>query len=573
MIPKFEDYSKRINPFWIFLIACNVNLLIMHYYILQNCYFDVMIDTTSIIDNILGVFFDTISLSLVLTLITRSNKISLCILLILTWLWSFSNIVYSRFFQHYLSFSAIGQGGSLIDSLVLRSIADKIYFEDFLYFIFLMLALFFVCKSNIRDTNYFKNIVSCLFVIIVIDIIGHVIYCVSMPQSRYIQYFLHRIYSKHIDTSACYSLPIFTNFNRGSIRSIGAEIYADLQGTMEITDGKMKTISNTIDLVQKKRNSTGDIKKQRNVIFILVESLMSFPIDMKVGNREVTPFLNLLKRDSLVYYNGKMKSNITIGESSDGQFIYMTGLLPLRSMVTVSKAKHIILPGLPKLLGVNSRMIIPTVSSMWNQDEMCQQYGFENLYTSNDYDNGKYGSLTDEQVFDLAIQMDKASSQPFFSVVLTISMHQPYRNQVDPSFPIMDSTISKEVANYLNVCHYTDRQIEKYFYFLKESGLYNKSIIVIAADHPVGNAKSWGDNSYIPLFIINTTGLPKDMWQGECNQLDVYTTLLDLSRCESRWYGLGHSLVSSNYEDSVSPKIWDVSEWIIMGDYFSKETY
>ena len=110
----------------------------------------------------------------------------------------------------------------------------------------------------------------------------------------------------------------------------------------------------------------------RNVILVIVESYMSFTSDLKVDGREVTPFLNSLKRDSTVYYNGRMHENVTIGESSDGQFIYMTGLLPLRSVITVSKARSCTLPGLATALNRESRMVIPTVSSMWNQDEMCR---------------------------------------------------------------------------------------------------------------------------------------------------------------------------------------------------------
>ena len=222
---RIKEFSMRINPFWIIVFACCANLMVMHYYILQNCVFDVMIDATSIIDNILGVFFDSIVLYCFLFLITRNNKICLSILFILTWLWSFSNIIYSRFFHHYLSFSAISQGGSLVDGIVLRSIIDKIYIEDYLYFLLFMFVLLLISKSNIRETNFFKSIISCLIIISILDICGHIIYCVSMPQSRYLQYFQHRIYSKHIDTSACYSLPMNANFTRGSIRSVGAEMY------------------------------------------------------------------------------------------------------------------------------------------------------------------------------------------------------------------------------------------------------------------------------------------------------------------------------------------------------------
>ena len=65
--------------------------------------------------------------------------------------------------------------------------------------------------------------------------------------------------------------------------------------------------------------------------------------------------------------------------------------------------------------------------------------------------------------------------------------------------------------------------------------------------------------------------LKKDMWSGECNQLDIYTTLLDLLGIESDWYGLGQSLFSPNYTNVISPRKWDISEWIIRSNYFSKK--
>ena len=97
---------------------------------------------------------------------------------------------------------------------------------------------------------------------------------------------------------------------------------------------------------------------------------------------EKIEYLNALKHDSTVYYNGHVQSNITLGESSDGQFIYMTGLLPLRSAITISKIRNNKLPSLPKVLaqkGLRSIMIIPTLPSFWDQDKMCQQYGFDKL--------------------------------------------------------------------------------------------------------------------------------------------------------------------------------------------------
>ena len=91
----------------------------------------------------------------------------------------------------------------------------------------------------------------------------------------------------------------------------------------------------------------------KNVMFILLESFLSAPIDLEVDGKEITPFLNSLKRDSSVYYNGNMISDIGCGESGDGQFIYMTGLLPLKNKMTVGQVKDNTLPAFPIILKEN----------------------------------------------------------------------------------------------------------------------------------------------------------------------------------------------------------------------------
>lgn len=550
---------------------CSTNLFVMHYYILHNCPMDAVLDLTSFFDNFLGITFDVAILFLVFFLITwKSLRMSLILCYATTWFWSLSNVFYSRFFNHYLTFSAIGQGDALLDPVVLKSIFAAIRIEDFYYF-FSFFFLFYILKVQLHiNHNHISSTLKTLIIIFLVDVGAHFIYCACYSQYRYFSYFIHRMNVRLFDMSVFSSQPVYTNFIRGSIRVNVPEVVTDLCGKTELTQEQMECIdkmitANRVTLTYDKRSLS-----QKNLIFILVESYMSFTSDVTVNNLEVTPFLNSLKHDSTVYFNGRMKENVTIGESSDGQFIYMTGLLPLRSQVTVSKAKRVSLPGLPKIVNRNSCMIIPTGASMWNQDEMCYQYGFDELFTSKDYEYGQYVTLNDEQVFRYAIQKTP-KQQPFILVILTMTMHQPYTELVDSTFLIDNSSMSKELVCYLNACHYTDCQVGKYFDYLKRAGLYDNSIIVIAADHPVHNTDFGVADKYIPLYIVNSGLQPKNMWQGECNQVDVYTTLLDLLGCNADWYGLGHSLVSPEYKNSVSDRTWDVSEWIILGDYFSKK--
>lgn len=567
--PRVLNPYLRISPVWLILCLCGLNLFVMHYYILFSYGLEGEYDITQFIDNLLGICFDVSVLYLAFFLLSlKRNMAAVSMCFVVTWLWSFSNIIYSRFFFHYLSLSAISQGGVLTDSLILRCIANSFQPID-LYYLFavLLYATLLRVKPTAMPLHIPRKVLALLCMMIVIDILSHLSYCIYNPQYRYASYFIHRIYTRHLGGNPALQNERYFCF--GGLRTIVPDMVINLQGRMKLTDEQLAECKAVISQNQVCISDTAKAFSNRNIIFILVESYMSFTSDMRVGDKEVTPFLNSLKHSDTVYYNGRMRENVTLGESSDGQFIYMAGLLPLRSEVTVSIVCDRTLHGLPKMLGREARMVIPSLASVWHQDEMCRQYGFDSLYTSNDYGDGHTNTLNDEQVFQLAMQKDRASRQPFFSVVLTMSMHQPYIERIDPSFPISDPSMPNDLACYLNACHYTDRQLERYFEHLRRTGLYDNSLIVIAADHPVHITDFGGMSKEIPLYLVNIPcDLRAKMWKGECNQIDVYTTLLDLLGVKSDWYGLGQSLLSPDYSSSIDTRKWDVSEWVIRSDYF-----
>lgn len=89
---RIRNFTKRVNPFWMIILASCFNLLNMHYYILLTCNIDAVIDITTYIDNILGVSFDILVLLLVLKLVAWNHiKLILRLLFSLTWGWSFTS--------------------------------------------------------------------------------------------------------------------------------------------------------------------------------------------------------------------------------------------------------------------------------------------------------------------------------------------------------------------------------------------------------------------------------------------------------------------------------------------------
>jgi lipoteichoic acid synthase len=143
--------------------------------------------------------------------------------------------------------------------------------------------------------------------------------------------------------------PNWTVFHKGFFRKLILEPLTR-ENNLKLTQEQKQEIEQEYsDHSQRVTHRTAP-EHVKNIIFILVESYLSVTSDLVVDGQEITPNLNSLKRDSATYFNGHMHPNVSIGESSDGQLIYMAGLLPLHSEITVSKAKNINILGLPEII-------------------------------------------------------------------------------------------------------------------------------------------------------------------------------------------------------------------------------
>jgi lipoteichoic acid synthase len=220
-------------------------------------------------------------------------------------------------------------------------------------------------------------------------------------------------------------------------------------------------------------------------------------------------------------------------------------------------------------------MVIPTSAARWSQDAMCKAYGVERLYSVNEYHGPHEPCLSDDQVVALADSVDGLSREPFFSMVLTFSTHMPYDKTVDPTFKATSQVQPEDYANYLNACHFMDRNLQRYVESLKRHGLYDNSLILIVSDHHVQEqflTLPGVKQRELPVFIIHGGIDRQNAWTGPCHQLDVFTTLLDLLGIRPAWAGLGHTLINPHYENSLpegSPK-WDYSDWMIQSDWFKR---
>ena len=74
---------------------------------------------------------------------------------------------------------------------------------------------------------------------------------------------------------------------------------------------------------------------------------------------------------------------------------------------------------------------------------------------------------------------------------------------------------------------------------------------------------------FLPFIIAHANINSVNAWTGDMNQMDVFTTLIDLLRLDTDWYGLGSSVLDKEmYENRLNETTQKVSDLIIEGNYW-----
>ena len=162
------------------LTLCVLNLLFMHASVLQSSQIEEPLDGVSIIDNTCRVILDIwVLITLSIIFFRGQLKYSILVSFLITFIWSFSNVLYSRFFYHYITLSSMGEAGALADGLVIDSILAGIQIRDVYYVIVLIVFLFLYhkCTSiSVRIWSFLKIVVVCVLSIYVFDLLSHMFY-------------------------------------------------------------------------------------------------------------------------------------------------------------------------------------------------------------------------------------------------------------------------------------------------------------------------------------------------------------------------------------------------------------
>ncbi|MGN0223394.1 MAG: LTA synthase family protein [Muribaculaceae bacterium] len=308
----------------------------------------------------------------------------------------------------------------------------------------------------------------------------------------------------------------------------------------------------------------------KNLICIVVESLDTDALGCAVGGVRITPTLDSIAADTTVIALTRIRTQIGIGQSSDGQVIAFGGLMRCPQCPIVYTNCTASLPSIFHALDyAHNLAVISEFRVVWNAGQYLPALGLTTIY--DDICSIGYGSA-DEAVFDEAFQHISAAPQPFSAMVTTISMHEPYVAEYTPITAISRSgEVEPELGYYLERTHFFDACLAAFLRQLKQAGIYQQSVVVIVADH---NSKlHW--NTCIPAFILNS-GLPHRFTADrQLTQLDIYPTLLDVMGLADTdyWHGMGYSALRPGLTPLTEDELRQrsvLTERLMRADYFGQ---
>ncbi|MGE8204508.1 LTA synthase family protein [Heyndrickxia sp. NPDC080065] len=521
----------------------------------------------------------------------KSEKVRNRYILLMSFVLSFviyANVVFYRFFTDFLTLPVLFQTNNFSD--LGDSAAAEIYWSDFVYF-FDVIILILIVRFKPKMVNFKKttriNRRAYFLVTAAILFLNLGLAEAERPQ------LLTRTFDREI---------LVKNIGSFSYHLYDIFLQSKTSAQKAMADG-----SNLIDVENyvranyvKPDKKLFGVAKGRNVIVISLESTQSFVINSKVNGQVITPFLNDFIKDSFYFDNFYHQTGQ--GKTSDAEFLVENSLYPLnRGAVFFTHASNKYNSMAQRLNenGYYTAGMHANNKSFWNRDIMYKSLGYQQFYSATSYnitdENSVGWGMKDIPFFQQSVDLMKEMPKPFYAKMLTLTNHHPF--VLDESDKLIDEYTSndKTVNRYFTTVRYTDESIKEFITKLKESGLYDHSIIIMYGDHygisenhniAMGEYLGKEVTPYVSVdlqkvpFIVHIPGVT-DKGKGKLisevgGQIDIRPTILHLLGIDTKKdIQFGEDLFSPEHHNYVVLRdgqfITDKYVWA-GGTCYSKET-
>lgn len=496
---------------------------------------------------------------------------------LLLFVWLISNSIYYREFTDFVTVNTMLASSKVSAGLGAAALElfrpwDVIYILDFP-----ILAFFFLKKWIRMDNRPFNKRASFAVTSLSAMLFSANLFLAEIDRPE----LLTRGFSNYYVVRAL-GLPAFLGYSAN-------QTYAANKERSKASEADLKPVEEYIQQHYAKPNPEYfGMAKGRNVIYIHLESFQQFLIDYKLNvndkEYEVTPFLNSLYHSNETFAFSNVFNQVKAGKTSDAETMIETGLFGLnQGSFMVNYGGTNTQQAAPFILsknGYNSSAVFHgNAGSFWNRNTAYKQWGYNyffdaSYFTKQNSSNSFQYGLNDKYMLRDSIKYLERLQQPFYTKFITVSNHYPYTTSLsgdDLGFPLA-KTQDETINGYFATANYLDSSIKAFFDYLKESGLYKNSIIVLYGDHygisnsrnpslaPLldKNSETWSsyDNAMLQRvpYMVVIPGMGKgriiDTYGGEIDMLPTLEHLLGID--SQKFLQVGQDMLSPDHNQIVA---------------------
>lgn len=496
---------------------------------------------------------------------------------LLLFVWLISNSIYYREFTDFVTVNTMLASSKVSAGLGAAALElfrpwDVIYILDFP-----ILAFFFLKKWVRMDNRPFNKRASFAVTSLSAMLFSANLFLAEIDRPE----LLTRGFSNYYVVRAL-GLPAFLGYSAN-------QTYAANKERSKASEADLKPVEEYIQQHYAKPNPEYfGMAKGKNVIYIHLESFQQFLIDYKLNvndkEYEVTPFLNSLYHSNETFAFSNVFNQVKAGKTSDAETMIETGLFGLnQGSFMVNYGGTNTQQAAPFILsknGYNSSAVFHgNAGSFWNRNTAYKQWGYNyffdaSYFTKQNSSNSFQYGLNDKYMLRDSIKYLERLQQPFYTKFITVSNHYPYTTSLsgdDLGFPLA-KTQDETINGYFATANYLDSSIKAFFDYLKESGLYKNSIIVLYGDHygisnsrnpslaPLldKNSETWSsyDNAMLQRvpYMVVIPGMDKgriiDTYGGEIDMLPTLEHLLGID--SQKFLQVGQDMLSPDHNQIVA---------------------
>lgn len=500
--------------------------------------------------------FIFILLGIIFLLNKLFKKIIYYLFTILSILLFITNVLFHKYFSYMFSFGKIGLAGEggfyLIE--ILKSSPMLLYL---CLFIVIILAILY--NKSVPDVT--KKDIKIGIILIVLGIFLKVFAIFSLG-TYYEDY-------RSIDSLKNSYIDQINNNRAYDISGLYEYSMIDFYNSY-IRNNKKKISNESINdyLSLKKHNSNeySNVFKNKNLIFIMMESIDDFLID-----KNVMPTLYDISNNS-INFRRNYSARIGGGDTFNTEFTINTGLIPPYGEHISYGYKDNVYPySLANMFiknGYTAESFHFNSPSFYNRGTVHNKFGYKyNSLIDMGYSMEEYSKdsiyFSDFELSNMVIKGDK-----FISFIITYSAHMPYVKSHYLCSSILHGNPS-ELDCIKAQARETDNMIKLLIEKLEERNMLESTVLVFYTDHFVygfydkniiGDIKGSNDSNLLSNtpFIIYNNGIKEEV-DYLCSSVDVVPTLINM-------FGL-----SDDYSNYIGNDIFDVkSENVI---YFKNNAF